>query len=149
VNWIIAEWPSFETRSAACSAASGDFTSVTWGNAASVRSVSVIAARKAGALTFSVFDWSRTSSICSATLSPFASLLKPASSMMRSAVRDSPTLLLFSSMDVVPICIPMAKATRTKATQPKTAVFQWVELQRPMRAARFFECLRGVISIPF
>src|SRR5262249_56245505 len=31
-------------------------------------------------------------------------------------------------------------------SQPKTAVFQWPALQRPIRAARLSECLRGDIS---
>ena len=31
----------------------------------------------------------------------------------------------------------------TKASQPKTAVFQWFALQRPIRAAKLFECFSG------
>ena len=34
-----------------------------------------------------------------------------------------------------------AKATKTNASQPKVAVFQWLALQRPIRAAMFFELL--------
>src|SRR5439155_22106442 len=41
--------------------------------------------------------------------------------------------------------LPSAKATTTNASQPKTAVFQWSALQRPMRAARLFERLSGDI----
>ena len=31
----------------------------------------------------------------------------------------------------------------TNASQPKTAVFQWFALQRPMRAARLLLCFKG------
>ena len=34
----------------------------------------------------------------------------------------------------------------TKASQPKTAVFQWLALQRPIRAAMLFDCFRGDIG---
>ena len=36
----------------------------------------------------------------------------------------------------VPASPPSAKATRTNASQPNVAVFQWSALQRPIRAAR-------------
>ena len=39
-------------------------------------------------------------------------------------------------MVFVPTRPPSPKATRTKASHPKVAVFQWLALQRPMRAAR-------------
>src|SRR3954469_2302684 len=35
----------------------------------------------------------------------------------------------------------------TKASQPKTAVFQWFALQRPIRAARPFASFRGDIVV--
>src|SRR5262249_54396340 len=47
------------------------------------------------------------------------------------------------------IIIPTTRAAATKASQPKTAVFQWLALQRPILAARLFECFRGDISISF
>jgi hypothetical protein len=31
----------------------------------------------------------------------------------------------------------------TNASQPKTAVFQWFALQRPIRAARLLLCFKG------
>ena len=100
--------------------------------------VSAIAALKAGSLTVSVFDWSSTISACSSIVSPFASTVKPASSMIRSAVRDSPTLASLSSMYVVPAWMLKKTDATTNASQPKTAVFQWLALQWPMRAARPF-----------
>src|SRR5262245_43038092 len=46
--------------------------------------------------------------------------------------------------------MPRKIAAMTKASQPKTAVFQWLALQRPIRAARLFECLRGdIFEVPF
>ena len=37
----------------------------------------------------------------------------------------------------------------TKASQPNMAVFQWLALQRPIRAAKFFECFRGDMASSF
>src|SRR5580765_7500494 len=37
------------------------------------------------------------------------------------------------------------KTSTTSRSQPKTAVFQWLALQRPMRAAMLFERFRGDI----
>src|SRR6187431_3332444 len=48
-------------------------------------------------------------------------------------------------MFFVPTKVPTKIATMTKASQPKTAVFQWLALQRPMRAAMLFERFRGDI----
>src|SRR5262245_1144180 len=78
--------------------------------------------------------------------SPFSSLLKPASSMIRSAFADSPTAASDCLIWLIGICIEMKTETATKASQPKTAVFQWLALQRPIRAARFFDCFKGDIS---
>src|SRR6266849_5507838 len=41
--------------------------------------------------------------------------------------------------------LPIMTATTTNASQPKTAVFQWLALQRPMRAAMLFERFKGDI----
>jgi hypothetical protein len=51
-----------------------------------------------------------------------------------------------SSISFVPTMLPMRRAATTNASQPKTAVFQWLALQRPMRAAMLFERFRGDIS---
>src|SRR5262245_51581515 len=65
---------------------------------------------------------------------------KPAS-RIRFMRPDSPGPL-FSSMFLVPTMPPRPKATRTKASQPNVAAFQWSALQRPIRAARFrFVCV--------
>src|SRR2546423_7525530 len=48
-------------------------------------------------------------------------------------------------MFFVPTKLPTMTAAMTNASQPKTAVFQWLALQRPMRAAMLFERFRGDI----
>ena len=50
---------------------------------------------------------------------------------------DSPGPAVFGSIVFVPTAPPIPNATRTRASQPNVAVFQWAALQRPMRAARF------------
>ena len=67
--------------------------------------------------------------------------------MMRSAVRDSPTLASFC-VDLLGADLHAARTRRRddEASQPKTAVFQWFALQRPMRPARFRCRLRGRFS---
>src|SRR5438270_571862 len=50
-------------------------------------------------------------------------------------------------MFLVPTCIPIATDATTNASQPKTAVFQWLALQRPMRAAMLFERFKGDICV--
>ncbi len=70
-------------------------------------------------------------------VSPFSSTVKPASWMMRSAVRDSPTLASFWSMNVVPSCMLRKSDATTKTSQPTTAVFQCRALQPPTLAATF------------
>src|SRR5438874_5753291 len=47
------------------------------------------------------------------------------------------------SMFFVPTCMPIANAATTNASQLNTAVFQWLALQRPMRAARLYERVEG------
>src|SRR6266536_4212730 len=49
----------------------------------------------------------------------------------------------------VPTCTPMKRTRTTNANHATVAVFQWPALQRPMRAARFFECSSGVMSCSF
>src|SRR5947199_8311775 len=39
--------------------------------------------------------------------------------------------------------LPMNTAATTNTSRPKTAVFQWLALQRPMRAAMLFERFSG------
>jgi hypothetical protein len=39
-------------------------------------------------------------------------------------------------MFFVPTALPIATAATTNASRPNTAVFQWLALQRPIRAAR-------------
>ena len=70
-------------------------------------------------------------------VSPFSFTVKPASSMMRSAVRASPTLASFWSMNFVPSWMLRKSDATTKTSQPITAVFQWRALQPPTLAARF------------
>src|ERR1043165_617891 len=66
---------------------------------------------------------------------------------MAAALPDSP-LPLFSAMSVlVPTALPMANAAMTNASHPKTAVFQWLALQRPIRAAMLFERFRGDMAL--
>src|SRR5262245_34260500 len=68
-----------------------------------------------------------------------AGRLKP-SCRIRSIRPDSPGPVVFGSGVFVPTMPPSPKATTTRSSQPKVAVFQWFALQRPMRAAR----LRGL-----
>ena len=42
-----------------------------------------------------------------------------------------------------------ANEAMTNASQPNVAVFQWLALQRPMRAAMFLECFRGDMASSF
>ena len=70
--------------------------------------------------------------------------LKPAS-RIRSIRPDSPGPDVFGLGFFVPIMPPMPKATTTRSSQPKVAVFQWFALQRPMRAARLRVCLLLVV----
>ena len=48
---------------------------------------------------------------------------------------DSPGPGASASMVFMPTMPPIPNETTTKASQPNVAVFQWVALQRPMRAA--------------
>ncbi len=91
---------------------------------------SLMTAWKAGSLVVLVLDSMKMSSDCSSIF-----VEKP-SSTIRSALAASPTLLSDSSMFLVPTAMPMANDATTKASQPITAVFQWLALQRPIRAAK-------------
>jgi hypothetical protein len=65
-----------------------------------------------------------TISPCSLVLLPCLSTEKPASEMIRSAVRDSPTFASVCLICFVPTCMPTATESSTNASQPITAVFQ-------------------------
>src|SRR5439155_21534575 len=62
-----------------------------------------------------------------------------------SALCAWPTFASAVSMFFVPTKLPRNTAATTNASQPKPAVFQWLALQRPMRAAMLFERFRGDI----
>ena len=47
--------------------------------------------------------------------------------------------VLFGSSCLVPTALPIRNATAMNASQPKIAVFLWLALQRPIRAARLLE----------
>ena len=46
---------------------------------------------------------------------------------------------VFGSIVFVPAMPPSPKATMTNASQPNVAVFQWLALQRPIRAATLWD----------
>ena len=71
---------------------------------------------------------------------------KPPRSMICSARRESPASASAGSRVLVPITLPSARATNTKASHPKIAIFRWAALQRPMRAARFWDLASGVMA---
>src|SRR6478672_3550944 len=81
-----------------------------------------------------------TNSVC-------GSALKPECFRICSARCDSPTLASSFDSCFVPICMPTTSEATTKASQPKTAVFQWLALQRPIRAAMLLERLRGDMAL--
>ena len=81
-----------------------------------------------------------TNSVC-ASVWPKPDFLK-----ISSARCAWPTFASCVAIVFIGSCVAMPKATTTKASQPKTAVFQWLALQRPMRAAMLFECFRGDIA---
>jgi len=71
-----------------------------------------------------VLDWTSTISLTSRTVWPFSSTVNPASWMIRSAVRDPPTLAEFWSICFVPVMLPRANETITNASQPRIAVLR-------------------------
>src|SRR3954454_4624556 len=97
-------------------------------------------ARKAGSVALSSWLWMTTNSVC-------GSDLKPDCFRICSARCDSPTLASSFASCFVPTCIPTTSEARTKASQPKTAVFQWFALHRPMRAAMLLERMRGDMAL--
>src|SRR5690349_17778645 len=66
--------------------------------------------------------------------------------MMCCAFADSPTAASACLISVVVTFMETNTETATRASHPKTAVFQWLALQRPMRAAMFLDCCKGDIS---
>ena len=131
---------SFDTC-ASYAGSSGERTSlIVWMGLIAFRT-STTAARNAGSLIVLVL-------LCTTTISPIGCVCgKPAFCRMWSPVRASPTFVSFLSMFFVPTMFPRKRAATTNASQPKTAVFQWLALQRPMRAAMLFDLARGVNSI--
>src|SRR5436190_20378504 len=69
--------------------------------------------------------------------------LGKASSIVRSAVPDSPTPLRACSWVSVPEAVPIMKATATNASHPQIAALRCWALQRPALAARFIDCRGG------
>ena len=92
-----------------------------------VRTTSATVERKAASLIVSRLLWISTISVC-------GSGRKPACLRIWSALRASPTFASCMLAVFWPTTWPTATAAITKASQPKTAVFQWLALQRPMRA---------------
>src|SRR3954463_1899940 len=132
------EWPSFEIWFAWLGAR-GEWIFETCGKRSMVRVISVITARKAGSWASSFLFWTKTISPISSTLTSNPSL------MILSALAASPTFESEVSRYLVPIAVPIANDATTNASQPNTAVFQWFALQRPIRAAKLFECFSGDI----
>src|SRR4051794_28439005 len=127
--------PSAEIRSA-CAGSSGERRSLIAPKDATAETASSTVARKAGSFTVTLSLWTTTISVC-------GSAWKPASRRMWSARWDWPTLASFVSIDFVPTACPTTSAAITKASQPKTAVFQWLALQRPIRAAMLLDFFNG------
>ena len=139
LNWISTEWPSFEICPS-LPAASGERSLVTFGYVSSFAIAAVTTARNAGSDAVCVFDCTSTYSLCSSSL-------KPASRMMWSALRASPTLTSFWSIVTMPTAVPIANDAITNASQPKMAVLRCFALQRPIRAAMFVLCFRGDMRV--
>src|SRR4051812_4099156 len=137
-----AVWPSFEICPS-IDGSSGERTFLIDLNGVIDFKTSFTVARNAGSLIVAVLLWITTISVSAPVC------LKPASLRIWSPRWAWPTLAFCSSMFFVPAAVPMKTAAMTKASQPKTAVFQWLALQRPIRAARLFERLRGDIWSPW
>src|SRR5262245_62936372 len=126
-NWTSAEWRSRETRPAfGCSI--GETMFMTFACCESVRTTPATADANAGSPTATVLDWTSTLSR--------AGRLKPARSRIRSACRDSPFVYAHGFSCLAPTAPPTTIARTAIASQPKAAVFQCPELQRPARPAR-------------
>ena len=76
-----------------------------------------------------------------------AGCLKP-SSRIRSMRPDSPGPGALGSTLLTPIAVPRPKATITKASQPKVAVFQCAALQRPSAGCGVGMRTRGMLCLP-
>src|SRR3954454_3757961 len=126
-NSTSAECPSADTRSA-FPAASGDSTFMTFGCDSSLRVTSCTTARN------SALD-ATADALCTST-SSLPGCLNPLF-RIRWASPDSPGPVAVRERDFVPTIPPIANATTTNASQPKTAFFQCRALHRPTRAARF------------
>src|SRR5262245_38464243 len=135
----IAVRPSSETRSP-WPGSSGERRFFTEGNGCTARTVSPMTALNAGSSALSFWLWMTTNSVC-------GSALNPACFKIWSARCDWPTLASSFDSCFVPTCMPTANDAMTKASQPKTAVFQWLALQRPIRAAMLFERFRGDMAL--
>src|SRR5262245_14985789 len=109
---------------------------LTVANGFTVETTSFTTARNSGSPAVWVLLWTRTISVC-------GSDWKPASRRIVSARWAWPTLELFWSICLVPIAWPIITAAITKASQPNTAVFQWLALHRPIRAAMLLDFFRG------
>ena len=59
--------------------------------------------------------------------------------MILFALPASPTPASFFSIICIGTAIPIANEATTNASHPNVAVFQWLALQRPIRAARLLE----------
>src|SRR5215212_9155927 len=130
-----AVWPSAEIwlwlpRS------SGDSTRLTVLRLASVYETSSIAARNAGSLA--VFDV-----LWISTVSPIGCLNSSETTAL--TWPDSPEPALSGSSCLVPRTLPIMNAAATNASHPKMAVFLWLALQRPIRAAMLRELASGDI----
>ena len=133
----ITEWRSLDTLSV-LPWSSEDFRFLIAGFDRIVPTTSFTVARNFGSSTVLVELCTSTSSVCGSTCgNAFLRIWSP--------LWDWPTLLSSVLRVLVPTCMPMAIARTTNASQPKTAVFQWLALQRPMRAAMLFERFRGDI----
>src|SRR6266480_5436752 len=108
--------------------ANGESMLVTFGCASSRRTTSCTAAWNRALATLSEELWSSTSSFAGCSNS---------SLRIRWTLPDSPGPGSFADSDWVPTLWPTPKAMTTNASQPKTATFQCLALQRPTRAARF------------
>ena len=104
---------------------------------------SFTAARNAGLVTVIPVPWMSTISVCGSVWP------NPAWRSITSARCAWPTFASFWSICFVLTALPTTSEAMTKASQPKTAVFQWLALQRPIRAAMLFDCFRGDIVSAF
>ena len=135
-----AVWPSAETWSP-CAGSSGERKFLIVLNGVTVVATSAIAARNARAPDRERLALDEHELRLRVGLAE-AGLLEDLVGAMRLA--DVRVLRRRSSSSAD--CVAMPNATTTNASQPKTAVFQWLALQRPMRAAMLFECFRGDIA---